>query len=89
MTSVHDSLLEDVIAPAQVVGRNTRVGADGHRGFKVFLDPLDRERVEDKLDAFAETYKKLTHKKVHFAFAKPSSFQKTFLEARRARNLFA
>ena len=57
--------------------------ATGGRAYKVFLDPLDRDEVEDKLDAFTETYRKLTHKTINFEFAKPNSFQKLMIAHRQ------
>ena len=83
LTSVHDALLADVVTPAQIVGRHIRMSADGQKTIKIFLDPLDQEKVEDKLDAFQSAYKKLTHKTVHFSFAKPSTFQKAVLQFRK------
>ena len=74
LTSVHDALLEDVVSPAQIVGKHTRVSVNGNKIHKIFLDPLDKEKVEDKLDAFTETYRKLTHKKVQFEFSTPTPF---------------
>ena len=85
MTSVHNSVLEDVIAPAQIVGRNTRYTSDGGKTIKISLDPLDRDRVEEKLDAFTAAYKKLTHKSVQFDFAKPTKYQKSVIEFRKKR----
>ena len=80
---MHDALLEEVVAPAHIVGRHFRVHATGGKTIKVFLDPLDQEKVEDKLESFAEVYRKLTHKKVTFSFGKPNTFQKAVLEYRQ------
>ena len=73
LTSVHDALLEDIIAPAHITGKNIKY-TQHDKTIKVFLDPLDREKVEDKLESFTEVYKQLTHKKVEFDFSKPNSF---------------
>jgi len=48
---------------------------------KVFLDPLDKEKVENKLDAMAQIYHKITTHKIAFHFSKPNSFQKKVLES--------
>jgi hypothetical protein len=50
---------------------------------KVFIDPLDREKIEGKLDAVAQIYQKLTTHKVSFHFARPNSFQKKVLDAKK------
>ena len=73
LTSVHDALLADIVAPSQIVGKHTRI-SNGRKNIKVYLDPIDKVDFEDKLDAFTEAYKLLTHKKVTFDFGKPSTF---------------
>jgi hypothetical protein len=45
-----------------------------------FFDPLDREKIEHKIEAMSAIYQKLTTKKVSFDFAKPNSFQIKCLE---------
>jgi len=50
---------------------------------KVFLDPLDREKVESKIDALSSIYFRLTTHKVQLGFSKPNSFQKKVLESKR------
>jgi hypothetical protein len=53
---------------------------DGKRHFKVFIDPLDREKVEDKLEAMSWLYKRATTHGVSFEFSKPTLFQKKVME---------
>ena len=57
---------------------------DGKKHLKVFLDPLDKEKIEGKLDAVSQIYQKLTTHKVYFEYAKPTTFQKKKLEAQLA-----
>ena len=83
LTSVHDAWLEEVVAPAHIAAKHTRLTAAGQRVIKVFLDPLDRDEIEDKLDAIAETYRRLTHKRIVFDFAKPTAFQKLMIAHRQ------
>jgi hypothetical protein len=47
------------------------------------LDPLDREKVENKIDAMAQIYHKITTHKITFHFSKPNSFQKKVLESKK------
>ena len=47
---------------------------------KLYLDPLDREKVEDKVDAMASIFEKLTTHKISIDFSKPNSFQKKVME---------
>ena len=83
LTAVYDALLEDVTLPSSIVGRQIRIHNDGSQTTKVFLDPLDKEKVEDKLDAMSEVYKRLTNRKVKFFFAKPTKFQKALAEFKK------
>jgi hypothetical protein len=59
------------------------VTLDGKKHLKIFIDPLDKEKVEGKLDAIAQIYHKLTTHKISFHFSRPNSFQKKVLDAKR------
>lgn len=50
---------------------------------KLFLDPLDKEKVENKIDAMAQIYHKITTHKISIHFAKPNSFQKKVMDAKK------
>lgn len=68
LTAVHESILEDLVFPTEIVGKRTKVKVDGSKTIKVFLDRKDHTSLEYKLDTFSSTYKKLTGKDVVFEF---------------------
>merc|ERR1712216_885821 len=68
LTAVHDSILEDVVAPTEIVGKRTRITADGKKTIRISLDKKDKEAAEDKLHVFSAVYRQLTNKEASFDF---------------------
>jgi len=70
LTSIHEAILDDIVAPHQIGGKRTKVSPDAPKILKVVLDVKEKERdaVQDKLDTFSAAYLKLTNKPVVFAF---------------------
>ncbi|KAL3630343.1 40S ribosomal protein [Castilleja foliolosa] len=68
LTAVHDAVLEDIVYPAEIVGKRTRYRLDGSKIMKVFLDPKAKNDTENKLETFAGVYRKLSGKDVVFEF---------------------
>jgi len=68
LTGVHDSILQDIVGPAEIVGRRTRIATDGSKLIKIFLDTKEKESTEEKLDTFSAVYRKLTAKQVAFQY---------------------
>ncbi|KAL0281176.1 UNVERIFIED_CONTAM: hypothetical protein PYX00_002239 [Menopon gallinae] len=71
LTSVYDCILEDLVYPAEIVGKRIRVRLDGSQLIKVHLDKLQQTNIEHKVDTFASIYKKLTGREVTFEFPEP------------------
>merc|ERR1712113_135924 len=68
LTAVHDAILEDLVYPAEIVGKRIRIKLDGSRLIKVHLDRNQMTNVEHKIDTYSAVYKKLTGKDVNFEF---------------------
>lgn len=68
LTAVHDAMLEDVVYPAEIVGKRIRYRIDGSKIIKIFLDPKERNNTEYKLETFTGVYRKLTGKDVVFEY---------------------
>merc|ERR1712135_91447 len=52
LTAVHDNILEDLVYPAEIVGKRIRVKLDTSRLIKVHLDKSQQNNVEHKTDTF-------------------------------------
>merc|ERR1712122_204726 len=68
LLAVHNSILDDLVYPAEIVGKRIKIRLDGSRLFKVHLDKTQQTNIEHKTDTFANVYKKLTGKEVTFEF---------------------
>ncbi|PKA67113.1 40S ribosomal protein S7 [Apostasia shenzhenica] len=68
LTAVHDAILEDVVYPAEIVGKRVRYRLDGSKIIKIFLDPKERNNTEYKLETFSGVYRKLCGKDVVFEY---------------------
>ncbi|KAI4389315.1 hypothetical protein MLD38_001552 [Melastoma candidum] len=68
LTAVHDAMLEDVVYPAEIVGKRIRYRLDGSKIIKIFLDPKERNNTEYKLETLGGVYRKLTGKDIVFDY---------------------
>ncbi|CAB3370829.1 Hypothetical predicted protein [Cloeon dipterum] len=71
LTAVYDAILEDLVFPAEIVGKRIRVRLDGSQLTKVHLDKTQQTNIEHKVETFSGVYKKLTGREVSFEFPEP------------------
>ena len=55
LTSVHDAMLEDLVYPAEIIGKRIRVRLDGSRFIKVHLDKTQQTNIEHKVGGAGST----------------------------------
>merc|ERR1712061_221997 len=71
LVAVHSAILDDLVYPAEIVGKRIRFRLDGSRLFKVHLDKNQQTNIEHKTETYSAVYKKLTGKEVTFEFPEP------------------
>lgn len=49
LTAVHEAILEDLVYPAEIVGKRIRIRLDGTRLIKVHLDKAQQTNIEHKV----------------------------------------
>ncbi|KAA0187026.1 hypothetical protein HAZT_HAZT010344 [Hyalella azteca] len=54
LTSVHSAILDDLVYPAEIVGKRIRVRLDGSRLYKVHLDKSQQTNIEHKVGRSAQ-----------------------------------
>ena len=59
---------------------------DGKKHAKVYLDPLDKDTMDNKLDAIMHCYHKLTTHKIALGYSKPTLYQQKIISQRAAKN---
>ena len=74
LTSVYDSILEDLIFPSNVIGRRMRYRSNGSLLTKVQLPLESEEYLKNKTKVITEIYFKLTNRKIVFEFRPETSY---------------
>ena len=69
LTAVFEAYLDDLLYPATIIGKRVRypVGST-NRTYKVIVDPLDKEIVNDRIEAIKACYKALTNRILDIEF---------------------
>jgi len=73
LTAVYDSILDDLIMPAEVIGKRIRVSSNGKSLHKVYLDIETQKYLGERKELIEYLYKELTDRKLELIFqAKPN-----------------
>ena len=56
LTAVHDAILDDLVFPAEIVGKRTRVKLDGTKLLKVHLDRSQQTNIEHKVSMIVVSF---------------------------------
>ncbi len=54
LVSVHNAILDDLVYPAEIVGKRIRIRLDGSRLFKVHLDKTQQTNIEHKVSKIVQ-----------------------------------
>jgi small subunit ribosomal protein S7e len=68
LSAVYDAYLEDLVYPATIVGKRVRYPNGKSRVYKVFVDPIDKDTIEYKVNAIVACYKGLTNRDLTIEF---------------------
>jgi small subunit ribosomal protein S7e len=68
LTSVYEAYLEDIVYPAEIIDKRTRVKTDGKKLYKVYLNPKHKAEVGDKLEVFSAVNRALTGRETTISF---------------------
>ena len=68
LTAVHEAILEDMVFPADIVGKRMRYKTDGGKILKVFIGDNQKGNAEYKLETYSALYKDITGKEAVFKF---------------------
>jgi small subunit ribosomal protein S7e len=69
LRNVQDNLLDDLLFPAEISGKRTKVKMDGSRLLKVILGKKDQDANEGKVEGVRVVFKKLTNRDITFEYA--------------------
>ena len=68
LKAVQQATLDDLVFPAEITGKRTRVKADGSRLLKVHLSKKEETAMDSRLGAIANVFKQICSKDISFEF---------------------
>ena len=85
LTDVCDAILEDLLAPGQVIGRRMRVRLNGTHLYKIHVNEESRPYLQDKVETITQIYHALTNRKIAIEFKSEFNFAKVPMMRRKKR----
>ena len=85
LSDVSDSILEDLLAPGQIIGRRTRVRLNGTHLYKIHVSEDSRPYLQDKVETITQIYQALTNRKIAIEFRSEPNFVKVPIVKRKKR----
>merc|ERR1712228_1147016 len=68
LTSVFDSILDDLLVPGNITARRTRHKLNGKLVHKIWVNEENRAYLEERADAISQIYEALTHRNIEIDF---------------------
>merc|ERR1712151_350885 len=68
LTSVFDSILDDLLAPGNITARRIRHKANGKLVYKIWVNEEHRQYLDERADAIRQIYESLTHRNIEIDF---------------------
>merc|ERR1711881_767735 len=68
LTSVFDSILDDLLVPGNITARRIRHKLNGKLIYKIWVNEENRPYLEERADAISQIYEALTHRNIQVDF---------------------
>ena len=85
LTDVCDAILEDLLAPGQIIGRRMRVRLNGTHLYKIHVNEEARPYLQDKVETITQIYQALTNRRIAIEFRSELNFAKVPIVKRKKR----
>ena len=87
LTSVYDSILEDLLSPGVIIGKRSRYHLDGSLLQKIIIAEDNKAALEPRIDIITQIYKQLTNRKITIEFRPEMCFiKKSEEKSKKTRN---
>ena len=74
LTAVYENLLDDLISPANILGKRIRHRLGGHQIWKIQLNVDNKGFLQPRLTAIKQIYKSLTKRELAFDFVEETNY---------------